>query len=412
MNEQPRHLAYRIALCLLFAVVAYSAYAIKGMNIPYGPFWGLDFHNLHTFHNCQFADNPYVVTRHGSLCGDVLDRPIVYPPLYYWTYAWTRGLTHIEAYSIFVAGITLAMIMSLAITLKLVKQFEQDDYSPKTRNLLILFWVLLLFTLPFFASIERGNTDPFVVLLWMLGTYCFLQRQFIAWASISGVAMMYKIYPAVPTAVIGIAIIASYARQESKDYKTLLQIIGSGFLAMLLVSLMWWQQLVTYATDFFPWYADSDIHIQPFSHTIQHLKLIHPYLPAAAMACIFLGWCYFAARYIFRDPLMVFFGCLGISTYFAAVSYVYNLVTLYPLFCLLLLRSRTWQEVAFLIAGVQVFIGDPEIWDIFAAQEWRVLANALWLVLLIPLYSTRLAFYRQDKKPGYAFPPLQHATRQ
>lgn len=407
MTKPTGNLTYQIALGLLFAVVVYSGYSITNMNLPYGPFWGLDFHNLHTFHNCAFADNPYLVKQHGGVCGDYLDRPIVYPPLYYWTYAWTRGLTHQEAYSIFVTGITAAMMISLFVLLKLTKQFEPSNYNPQSRNKVILFWVLLLCTLPFFASIERGNTDPFVVLIWMLGSYCFLQRQFVAWASISAASILYKIYPIIPTAVIGLSVIASYARGESRDYKTLLLIIASGLVTMLLISQIWWEQHVTYFTEFFPWYAASDVPIQPFSHTIYHLKLFHPYMPFLAMACIFTGWCYFSAKNLFHDPLMVFFGCLGISTSFAAVSYVYNLVTLYPLFCLLLLRSRSWPELAYLTIGVLIFNGNPEIWDKIASQEWRVLANALWLVLLIPLYSSALSFYRPAKRAGHAFAPLQ-----
>jgi len=410
MSQPFRNLFYKISLGLLFVVTVHCAYSIKDMNFPYGPIWGLDFHNLHTFHNCKFADDPYLVKVNGRVCGDHLNRPVVYPPLYYWTYLWTRGLSHETAYSIFVASITVAMLVSLVIFLKLVDQFEDKSGSPKSRNLIILFWVLLLCTIPFFASIERGNTDPYIVLIWMLATLFFLQKKFIAWATILAASILYKIYPAIPTGVIGLSIIASFIKRESNDYKTLLLIIASGILTMLLIITLWWSQTLTYFTEFFPWYAATRVYIQPFSHTVYHLELFHPYFPFFAMAIIFLSWCYLSAKNIFYDPLFVFFGCLGISTYFAAVSYVYNLVTLYPLFCLMLLRSKSWQEVTYLALGIIIFNGNPAVWEDLASHEWRVLANVLWLVMLVPLYSTSLSFYRRDRKAGYAFPPLQHAV--
>lgn len=411
MPRPSNRLIYNLSIGLLFAVTIHCAYSIKDLNYyPYGPFWGLDFHNLHTFQNCKFADDPYVVKVNGRVCGDYLNRPIVYPPLYYWSYLWTRGFTHETAYMIFVASITIAMFISLAVFLNLVSQFENENYSHKSRNLIILFWVSLMFTIPFFASIERGNTDPYIVLIWMLSTLFFLQRMFIAWAVILAAAMLYKIYPAIPTAVIGISIISSFIKRESNDYKTLLLIIASGILTMLLIITLWWGQTFTYFTEFFPWYAASKVNIQPFSHAIYHLDLFHPYMPFMAMAVLFVIWCYFSVRNIFIDPLFVFFGCLGISTYFAAVSYVYNSVTLYPLFCLLLLRSRSWIEVSYLTVGVIIFNGNPEIWENFASHEWRVLANVLWLVILIPLYSSSLSFYWHERKSGCVFPPLRYAA--
>src|SRR5580698_208147 len=58
---------------------------------PWEGEWGLDFQNLYTFHHCGRDHDLYAATGHA--CGDWLGRAMLYPPVLYWSFYWTRAFS-------------------------------------------------------------------------------------------------------------------------------------------------------------------------------------------------------------------------------------------------------------------------------------------------------------------------------
>jgi hypothetical protein len=68
-------------------------------------------------------------------------------------------------------------------------------------------------------------------------------------------------------------------------------------------------------------------------------------------------WALADSAILFRDPLLAFAGSLAFSTYFAGISYDYNLITVYPLFYVLAGRVFSRRDGVLGIESKALFFG-------------------------------------------------------
>jgi hypothetical protein len=96
------------------------------------------------------------------------------------------------------------------------------------------------------------------------------------------------------------------------------------------------------------------------------------------------AWCLASIRVLDRDPLLVFAGAIGISTYFAGTSWDYNLITTYPLLIVVFVRGtgpdRRAGVLALLVLGLvgilghrAAFMGSEQALRLHLAFQWAFL---------------------------------------
>jgi hypothetical protein len=80
------------------------------MTIPFMAPWPADFSSLWVFHDCPVGrDNPYLAKH--QVCGPVGD--MIYPPLLYWSFAWTRWLRFDAAGHLWTVFVALGSVLSI-----------------------------------------------------------------------------------------------------------------------------------------------------------------------------------------------------------------------------------------------------------------------------------------------------------
>lgn len=365
---------------LLLALLVHCLFGYTA--IPFWKFLGLDFHNLHAFHNCEFANSPYLVA--GHKCKDILNRPLYYPPLLYWAYFWTRGLELNTAYYIFVAQLFLAMLVAFILIWKTHISDQRFFSYPFELGKAFVFWSLMLGTLPFLFSLERGNSDSLVVLLWCCALYLFVKNQYFFWGVASAAIAFFKLYPAIPCVVLGLGFVLHSLKTPSKDWKPIALALAGGTITCLCIFLSLYSQQTTYFFEVLPSFSKVQTGIGLYSHSVFGLDALFPGASLLARALLLGSWLVFCALRIKSDPLLSFSGCLAISTFFSGTSYDYNLVTVFPLLLVLFIQSHSCLDLVLLIVGVVAFLGDRHIWHSISPQEMRVIAEVAWLTL-VPL---------------------------
>ncbi|MCB0329923.1 MAG: DUF2029 domain-containing protein, partial [Bdellovibrionales bacterium] len=308
---------------LTFGVLVHCLFAYTA--IPFFRFLGMDFQNLHAFHHCTHANAPYLLE--GDVCNDVANRAMLYPPLLYWAFYWTRFFDFQTAYYLQVALLSGSLLGSFVL---LWLAFGASRYFlPKSpRGLLVaasLFWLLLMGSMPFLFSLERGNTDSLVVLLWCGALYCFVSKRFFAWGAISAVAILFKLYPVFPSVVVGSGFLAHLLFGRKHEYQSLFYAICGGLIVAGLVIGLTIESHFIYFQQVLPLFADRNVGTNQYAHTVLSLESVYPGLSLWVRVGLVLAWCVLSFRRILTDAPLVFAGGLAMSTFFSGTSYDYNL---------------------------------------------------------------------------------------
>jgi hypothetical protein len=318
----------------IFALLVLSLHSIK--KIPrYSGFtdyyFGYDFWNLYKFQNCIYSANPYVVA--ADACGD--GRGMVYPPVIYLAYQWTRDLVFPTALWIYIAFMALSLVG--------VGIYWSRESFKKVAFLIPL--VILQF--PGTYAFERANNDIFPVILWTLSSWSYLGSQYRLAGVLAGWAVAMKIYPAIAVFIVCVAgLLAIGSKSLSRMSKLIpqhwFQFGLSALLTFIVLFLVTWKQSVPYFLEILPkWSAQTqgrEVHVHSFWSIIGK--------PAILTWVLFLGlairWRKFIAELYKKDSEFLFALALAVSTFFQKVSNDYNLITIYPLAFLLL--SRLFSE--------------------------------------------------------------------
>jgi hypothetical protein len=353
--------------------------------IPFARFWGLDLHNHQAFHACFARNNPYLAT--GLQCHDDAGRDMFYPPLLYFSFAWTRLCSLATAVRIWAAAILLGTLGSLLYWARADRVAGPSGFraARSSRLELAAFLVLLLAQYPVVFAVERGNSDVWVLVLWTLATALFASGRFALAGFVAGASAAMKLYSVFGCFVTGIGLVGqTIANRPSR--RPLARFALAGVLAVALAILVFLPQTRAYLEDEFPRYASEVNPVFVYSHSLQHVfpqRLWIAYLLFAALLAV---WTAAAVRFVLIDPVLVFAGGLAISTYFASTSYDYNLVVTYPLLVLLFVRAFDRERpsnlaYAMLLVGLFAVIGPRQL---FAgselAKKLHVLIQWAWLL--------------------------------
>ncbi len=339
-------------LLVLFAILLIS---IPGLAvIPKWSFWGLDLQELYAFHNhCSDARNPYLLT--GSICGDALGRDLAAPPLLYWSFYWLRWVSFQSARLIFLSAYAVMLIGCFA--------YWARGISKEGKHLGLLF--LLAIQLPVIFALERLNIDISIVALWSLAHFFFKKQKYFIVGLIFGLLSALKIYPVIPTSVILVGVAQPWL--EKRSWKLILSCISGMLVAVLLAFSLLPEATMTYFSVVLPKYSSRYEFLPGVSHSLMALLWKDRGSALIFEILLYLAWTYRSWDSLYSDPDFVFAGAIAVSTYFASVSYDYNLVTVYPL--LILLIKRTVQQPGSLVA-----------WALTAFGFFAILGNRYFLI--------------------------------
>jgi hypothetical protein len=297
----------------------------------------LDFHNVYQFHHCLPAIEHGPYAPDGNACGDVSDRSFIYPPLMYWTFAWTRFTQSYEL----AAGIwRLVLIGAMLVVggLWILWCTRGRDRHVRRRVLLGLAWVLILTQFPFVFSLERGNNDVLVVVAWAGVVAAILSRRYLLAGVAAGVAFALKLYPAVAIMILLVGLLGVNLRRTAR--------FGAGLgIGILVPSLLLLRDTVLFVDKVLPaTFRESGSGLHLFAHSLYSLPIPGLLVAVLGLAMV-LPWIAAAYRRFTDAPLLVLSGGLAISTYFGELSYDYNLVTVLPL--ILLVVAMGIEETGF-----------------------------------------------------------------
>lgn len=369
----------KFALVVALLVLSVPAYRL----IPWGGFWGLDFQNMWAFHHCEQGNSPYLAT--GAQCGDVGNRDMIYPPLLYWSFSWVRVLKWETALTFWAVFIALGTFASLLFWIR------KDEWTVAGERQLSTYLVLLLLQFPVVFAVERGNNDVLVVVGWTVAVLLYLSGRKAASGFIAGLTTAAKLYPLFACAVIFIALLVRAVRFPA-ERREAVRFGGAYAVAGLLSVAVLFPDLRAYLSDELPRFSKQVGELAIYSHNLRQLAPETPSLSIAIALALLAIWSVAAVRLIDRDPLLIFAGALSISTYFASVSFDYNLLTTLPLLVVLFVRSARGSTLAFaalmlglvaIMADRSLYVGSPPL------QKLRLALQVAWLAST-GLVATRL----------------------
>jgi hypothetical protein len=364
--------AVKTRVVFLYMLVSIASIA----SIPILRPWGADLHNLQIFHECARGRSPYDIS--GPACGDLWRRPMIYPPLMYHSFGWTRGLTLERAMHIW---ITITFVGFAAILVLWTRGIARERRSDSDWEIW-LFIGLLLFQYPFVFTMERGGTDIGAVLGWTLAAYFFTKRWITAAGAMAGLAVAYKLYPIFPCVVISIALLVAAFRSKEFGRLDFLKFGGASAATFIGSNLLFYSEAKPYFTRVLPEFADSLGHGGGvFTHSIPTFVGADYRLFARLLGMlVVVPWIWASPRALAKRGDLVMAGVLAMSTFMAGTSWDYNLVTMYPLFVVLFVRARKTGRFALLGLGLLAVIGER---NLFNAPDARFLTPAVHLMLQI-----------------------------
>ena len=383
-----------VAIGAIVALLVASIPAVAG--IPFGPFLGLDFHNLDVFHDCVARDNPYLST--GAECGDVGARDMLYPPLLYWSFVWTR-LVPLSAGALLWAAAVLGGVFLATLA-----------WVPRARRGLpaVLLVGLLMFQFPTLFAMERGNNDVLVLVLWTVSMMMYVSGR-VGWAGFAaGVGVALKLYPGFAAAVVGLGLMW-WAWHDRSARRALLVFATGGVIAVAAAGILFFDQTTLYLSDEFTRLVATKPPLSTWTHALDNIAPAgNAWLLSLPLLAV---WIVASARRLAVDPTLVFAGALALSTYFSSVSYDYNLITVYPLLVILFVRflavPRDKLTLVLLLLGLISVVGDRDLFSVSAtAMQVHIALQWLWLVSVgLAAAAARLSWSEPEGQAGTVVQP-------
>jgi hypothetical protein len=156
---------------------------------------------------------------------------------------------------------------------------------------------------------------------------------------------------------------------------------GGGALGVFVATLLVFpKDSLIYLRDVLPGFAKTMTFACEFSHSVPtYVGTEYPGFSVMITVALLGLWAWAGARAIVRgEAWWVLAGALAVSTYNQRTSWDYNLITVYPLLLLLLLRARQTDRWALLAFGVFTIAGDRRL---FTFQNAHFLTPQLQLAL-------------------------------
>jgi hypothetical protein len=343
---------------LIVALLVVSLASLR--NVPFNEPWGVDLMNIVLYHECAQEQSPYSIP--GAACGDPWDRGMYYPPLLFYSFAWTRSLSLERAMQIWSVFQLFAFAVVLYAWVRRVVGVRRGASS--TREW-VIFSALLLVQFPVAFALERGGSDVWAVVFVTLAALSLVRHHYALAGAALGVATAYKLYPAFTCAVIVLGLlIANWSQPlRSRERWRFVLVGASAFGAFLVVSLLFYSESKLYFTKVLPGFADTLMMPGTIGHSIGALTSGYPRFGMLLMGLLVVVWAWAAARAFQRADIAAgVAGALAISTYFQKTSWDYNLVTTYPLLVVMFLRAQKDQRWGLLALGLIAIVGERELY--------------------------------------------------
>ncbi|NCN27713.1 hypothetical protein GW915_09075 [bacterium] len=338
----------KVSTVLLFLCYLFLIYFIAGWQIiPMYPIWGVDLHCIWNFHHCgPYANSPYLIE--GKVCGDLYNRPMVYPPLHYWSFAWTRLLGFKEA------------VIFLAIAISGTLIFSYKVWVQKSLESTAVFgiWVLLILQYPTIFQIERASND-LPVYIWLLASVvCFKKEKYLLSGLFCALCASTKLYPVFLFAAIGLAsLLIPRLRMWA---------VGATS-GLILAHIFTPLDTFTYFSKVMPSHAVNDLPLGAdalVSHTLQSLHSNHIWIAKAIFFAVWGGFVWRTIKDVMRKPVFIFALGISLCTYYAAVSWDYHLILVYPLLFYVFMaayKNKSPILYIFFILGITFYFFDRRI---------------------------------------------------
>ena len=200
-----------------------------------------------------------------------------------------------------------------------------------------------------------------------------------------GLAAALKIYPAVAAAVL-VAGLIGVLLSERRAWRMATRMGTGMILVPIAAALIFFDDTTGYVRFTLPMFASQLPKISFFSHSVPSTFHSMPLGAVAASGVLIVAWAAAALSALPRAPGEVFAGALAISTFIAATSYDYNLITAYPLLLVLLVRALAARgrsvgpQVALFVWGIVLVLlhrGPLE-----ALPRARVILQLVWLLVV------------------------------
>ncbi|MGH7440276.1 MAG: hypothetical protein ACRENE_31675, partial [Polyangiaceae bacterium] len=332
----------------------------------------------------------------------VWNRPIAYPPMFYWTYVWTR------AFDIFADAVRLwkwvIPILVLPSFFAFAKPAARRQAGPVETG---FFWLLLMGQFPMQFAIERCNSDAPVVAFWALAAWAAIRKRSLVLAGFcAGLAASMKVYPAIGLAVAGIGMFG-LSEPGKISWRAPIR-FGTGAAAAIAASILpLWHQFVIWVTQVLPAFSKQAPGMQIYSHSVPELAdaLGHPLWAPVTSAVLGASWAVVCLRQMRARPELCFAGALAMSTYCARTSYDYNLLTAYPLLLVLFVDTarRGLRSVetgwALLGLGLLSITGDRHLFLDPSYVKAHVVLQIVWLLLVAAYYGLYEPFGIRARSP-------------
>lgn len=362
---------FYIFVCFVMLISIPSSRYFTGLS-NHGFAWGYDFSSLWNYQNCEAAQpSPYTVP--DGACGD--SRPMLYPPLLYQSFSWTRVLPLREATVLWSVLLLLMVAWSIRF------------WSGSRGKFFLLICCGLLLQMPFIFSVERGNNDAIVVLLWSFAMMAIRAGWIVPASMLVALCVHLKIYPVVACLLIVMVFFRS-AKLSLTSILKRREGLFLGSLAIFGVALFFTPQTMNYWLDVFPRLGASRLPIEFFlQHSVASLFPDTKFLGELCFISflIWIGW-----KLPIDDEELVFAMALALSTYLPRATFDYNLITLYPFLALLFqraVRSVDWRT-PFIIAvsvliGLRFFLSSEKIY-FNGIHVWIYMLSWFFIVRTLP----------------------------
>jgi hypothetical protein len=345
--------------------------------------FAIDFHNLHVFHNCIASGEPYSTP--GVECGD--DRGMVYPPLLYLSFAWTRGTPFVFDAILWSAFIVLGAVVAARVWLR-------GSSSGRVR----LLEALMLVQFPMVFAVERGNNDVLVLITWSLAFWFWCHRRMALAGAFAGLAPMLKLYPVFALVVVGLGALAMAVKESRVRREVASFFLGAAAVStIVLLALFNWHK--AYVEIALPAFASLNTSALSFGHSLPSLFAFSSMWPKLMFFSLLGVWSVFAMKRFDQATAYVFAGALALSSYFSRTSYDYNLLTVYPLLWLLArdaFGERRSSAAFWLFVSGALFMFDLKfLWQnqLLNLPGYHAFPQVVWLVvvpfILFKLEKTR-----------------------
>jgi hypothetical protein len=408
----------RAKFLILVAFLVVSTASLRAL--PVLTPWGADLQNSLLYQHCAKGRSPYAVS--ARECGDPWDRPLIYTPLMFRTYIWTRPLTlkvAIRIWTVFQIAAYLGVLflwgrrLAAAHARKERGQEREGDCGE-----LWVFCGLLLFQYPFVFTLERGGSDIWAIVALTFAALLLVKKRYFVAGVALGLATAYKLYPLFACAIIVAGLLlAAWRSSAGSPWRLRLRGSAAGLrvgagaaVAFVAVFVVFWSDSRRYFFEVLPQFTTSVPWTTQISHSLTSVAGAgHVAFAQIVFAGIALVWVWASGRAFQRGEIATpVAGALAMSTYLQGTSYDYNLVTTYPLLLLTFLKARETDRWGVLALGLFAIVGERQL---FTDQKGLLLNPTMHVMLQVAFLVQSAVVLASDPKqpeppgPSKTLPP-------